>query len=99
MVPFMILLLVLVLVVLPIWAIVQMSALGSKNETLERKLDLLDAELKRLRAQIAGTPKSSEPSAANVSAPAESPSARRDFSLPSAALTAAPDTLAPQLAA
>src|SRR6266498_39600 len=48
-IPLIILLLVLVLVVFPLWAIIRIVSLGSKNESLDRKLDLLEEELKRLR--------------------------------------------------
>ena len=61
MVPFVILLLVLVLVVLPIWVVVRLVSLSSQNEVLERKLRLLDERFSDLQKQFRATTSAASP--------------------------------------
>src|SRR3954469_7531504 len=64
MVPLIVLLLVLVLVVFPLWALIRITSLGAKSESLEQKIDALDWELKQLREKIRSAPTPAEPEAA-----------------------------------
>src|SRR5687767_5422625 len=56
MVPLLILLLALVLIVFPIWAIVSILSLQRRNEQLERRAGVTQAELEALREKIHGLP-------------------------------------------
>ena len=100
MVPALVLILVLVLVVFPLWALLRILALGKDNEALGGRVTELERDLQLLRHERASTPPAAAASTAPTSAPVAANTAIPPSPLvpPVAPVVAArPSELAPEI--